>query len=1248
MQKIQQKNQNHRFIGLVLVLMLFIGILPMNTAQVKASGSSVNTVSTPNQLKKAVKNGAEEVIFQTNKSGTIKIPQSASGNSTALIIDAPNAKISNSASFESVTIKNCKFFTEKASENDIVIAAKKTKLVFMHGVMSTVTLKKAKSKITIVANEQAYVNVSVDKKAKLTISGDTTAAVKVITKVKGVNVASSVPVSITPKKTATITFKKGSEGSIINLENKDIQLNITNESNREPIIRNVGGITTYPTPTVTPEPTQITYVPEYTDNSITNTATINNSEQGGYTIPSENNGNNGNSVNTSPTPEPITDNTSDITVKYTNFDEDYINALSSLIKGDSFNSVSKASNSTYHTNRVIVKGEPIWDDFTPDQIIKTPYGEYIVQFSDTASAYSFIEAQNNNPSVEYAEEDKYLSVDPSTKSYATTSNTLGSWGTEYIEADILTDWISTNLNPSEVLVAVVDTGICYNHPFLQGHISSNGYDIIDGDSDPTDNYDGHGTHVSGTIVDCTNGLPIKILPVRVLDYDGYGTDLSVATGIRYSTSKGAKVINLSLGGGHSCIIDSAINEAVNSGVVVCVAAGNEGSNTAYTCPAHLQNCIVVSALEPDESIAYFSNYGSSVDIAAPGVSILSCVPLDSYEYWDGTSMATPHVSAASAMVLMIHPDYSPSEIEDFLKSCAKDLGSIGKDDFYGYGSLKLSLATPNIYKVSMTIKQLPKKTDYYIGETLDSTGLILDVLYSDGSHESVTSGYTCSPTTMSTAGTQQITVTYDDMSAIFSVNVKENKANSVVINTLPNRLEYYDGEALDLSGLTLKKNYDSGESEIISSGFEYSPTVVYLSDVMQAKDYSEKRTITVSLEDFSDTFEVTVKTIAVSDIYFYQKPSKVSYYKGSKPDTSDMILGIKYNNGSESYINSGYTVSPSTFSSTGKQNVSISYAGKTISYEVTVTENQLSHIKVETLPNKTEYTLSETFDPAGLTISLNYEDGTKEVISSGFTYVTPEWTPGETKVTVLYDSLATVFTITIKNERQLSDWVPIESVPAGAEIAEKKWAYDLTENTESTSDTLDGWNLTGSDWRVTDSGVVSYTTFPSTFDTTHDVYNIRSKEPLQAYENTNSKRTVTNTFGGWVYWHWMYNVAFANNTARMISDRKGTFDQYGNSGKGFWFGYFSAFISSIDAPYLSNLYCCSRNQAGYNCIDIMPDKSSLGTGTPRYFRFEFYNSEYTDYSKVYLFSKITHLESTTEIEAGNGISNVQCLVKYYK
>ena len=132
---------------------------------------------------------------------------------------------------------------------------------------------------------------------------------------------------------------------------------------------------------------------------------------------------------------------------------------------------------------------------------------------------------------------------------------------------------------------------------------------------------------------------------------------------------------------------------------------------------------------------------------------------------------------------------------------------------------------------------------------------------------------------------------------------------------------------------------------------------------------------------------------------------------------------------------------------------------------------------------------------------------------------------------------------------------------------------------------------------------------------------------------------------GFVYWHWMYNVTYANNTQRTISDRYGSYDAYGNSG-GYSYQYFSAFLSTVDCPYLDNYYCCSRNQPSYNCVNVMPDKSSLGTGTPRYFRFKYYTSYYKEYEKIYKYSKTTSKESSSAVTAGGNISNVQVWVQY--
>ena len=155
-------------------------------------------------------------------------------------------------------------------------------------------------------------------------------------------------------------------------------------------------------------------------------------------------------------------------------------------------------------------------------------------------------------------------------------------------------------------VAVVDTGVDSTHPFLKGRILS-GYNLVDGDNTQQDGH-GHGTHVSGTIVDCTPGLDISIIPVRVLNDNGSGYDSVIGLGIRYAVDQGANVINLSLGGyGHSENIGEQIDYAISKNVTVVVAAGNESDNTELYCPAHNTKCITVAAVDINKNQAYFSN-----------------------------------------------------------------------------------------------------------------------------------------------------------------------------------------------------------------------------------------------------------------------------------------------------------------------------------------------------------------------------------------------------------------------------------------------------------------------------------------------------------------------------------------------------------------------------------------------------------------------------------------------------------------
>ncbi|MCQ2495551.1 MAG: InlB B-repeat-containing protein [Lachnospiraceae bacterium] len=227
-----------------------------------------------------------------------------------------------------------------------------------------------------------------------------------------------------------------------------------------------------------------------------------------------------------------------------------------------------------------------------------------------------------------------------------------------------------------------------------------------------------------------------------------------------------------------------------------------------------------------------------------------------------------------------------------------------------------------------------------------------------------------------------------------------------------------------------------------------------------------------------------------------------------------------------------------------------------------------------------------------------------------------------------------------------SDWVRASEVPAGAEITAEKWTYVETVKFESSEPSYNGLAPVGSDWIYSGEGHVDYANVPGTFDSGHYLYSELSNGGVSGYEDDYSKRVVETAHGGYVYWHWMYNVAYANTTQRMISDRYGNFDQYGNSGSGFVFKYFSAFKSTADCPYLDNYYCCSRNQPSYNCSSVMPDKSSLGTGTPRYFRFEYYTAYYYDYVKVYYYNSEEKKESTKEVYEEGNISNVVKYVKY--
>jgi len=268
----------------------------------------------------------------------------------------------------------------------------------------------------------------------------------------------------------------------------------------------------------------------------------------------------------------------------------------------------------------------------------------------------------------------------------TDSVKVKSWGTERVGVKNL----KSKVAPLEgsVIVAVIDTGIDHTHKFLKDRIVK-GYDAIGNQAEPMAVHI-HGTHVAGIIVD-TTPANVKIMPIRVLDEEGKGYDSHVAQGIRYAVDNGADIINMSFGGvGFSQYLSDAIHYAYSKNVLVVVASGNDSGNTANYYPASDQRVLLVSAVDKNDTIASFSNTGTSVDVSAPGVDIISSVPGDRFESHSGTSMAAPYVSGIAAMLKLDEPIRSSRGIENLLKKYADDRGAIGWDSQYGAGIVNFS------------------------------------------------------------------------------------------------------------------------------------------------------------------------------------------------------------------------------------------------------------------------------------------------------------------------------------------------------------------------------------------------------------------------------------------------------------------------------------------------------------------------------------------------------------------------------
>ena len=302
-----------------------------------------------------------------------------------------------------------------------------------------------------------------------------------------------------------------------------------------------------------------------------------------------------------------------------------------------------------------------------------------------------IENLKKDSNVAYVEDDAIF------KAVAVGDEYTNAWGVLHIGADVA----HANGNKGMgVKIAVIDTGIDYNHEDLDGNYAG-GWDFVFDDNDPfDDNTISHGTHVAGIIAAEENGIGVigvapeaDLYAVKVLDGGGFGLESWVIAGLEWAVDNGMDIVNLSLEGPHGESLQAACDSAYNAGILLVAAGGNtSGGSVSY--PAAYESVIAVTATDANDVRAYFSPVGPELELAAPGVDILSTVTIanGNYSLLSGTSQAAPHVAGTAALAILSNTkDLNGDGLVDNkdvrlkLQMTAIDLGDPGLDSMYGFG-----------------------------------------------------------------------------------------------------------------------------------------------------------------------------------------------------------------------------------------------------------------------------------------------------------------------------------------------------------------------------------------------------------------------------------------------------------------------------------------------------------------------------------------------------------------------------------
>jgi len=334
----------------------------------------------------------------------------------------------------------------------------------------------------------------------------------------------------------------------------------------------------------------------------------------------------------------------------------------------------------------------------------------------------------------------------STSAVPTDPNFASQWHLATIQAP--SAW-NTSVGSSAQPIAIIDSGIDSTHPDLAPRVMA-GWNFLSGNSDTHDQM-GHGSAVAGSVAAATNNSigvagvtwANPIMPLVVVDPTGYASYSNIASAITYAADHGVRIMNISLGGtGASSALQSAVNYAWNKGAVIFSSAGNGAGSTPYY-PAACDNVVSVSSTEPNDTLSGFSNYGSWVDLAAPGDNILTTSAGGGYGGWSGTSFSSPIAAGVGALALAVRPSLSASALVALLEQNSDDIGTVGFDTSFGYGrvnaykAVSAALSTTVNPPPAVTISSPSSGTTVsgtvaVKGSVADNLGVTSVSLYCDG------------------------------------------------------------------------------------------------------------------------------------------------------------------------------------------------------------------------------------------------------------------------------------------------------------------------------------------------------------------------------------------------------------------------------------------------------------------------------------------------------------------------------------